>query len=296
MGNGKCKRFFKRLEGCLARIKQIVLVRHLMRTCCRPVVGKYKNEPIAPTAIGETSTVWVCWWQGEAQMPPIVKACVSSIRQHAGTHPVQIVHKGNYKDFVDMPADIVEKTERGIIDLTHFSDILRAMLLAKHGGIWMDATVFIPQKDLNDFITTDAPFWSCRHKPIYHNISRGGWTSFFFACGQGNNLARIIAEMHLAYWRTHNRLVVYLLLDYCFAIARRTCKPISRMIDATPLSAMGPLGKMLMLPYDEEQFAYQCKTFDFHKLTYKGNLATRLPGGEETVYGHILSLHGVEAS
>ncbi len=296
MGKGKCQRFFKRLEGCLSRVKQIVIVRHLLRTCCRPIVEKYKEEPIHPTAIGEASTVWVCWWQGEECMPPIVQACVKSIRQHAGSHPVQLVHKDNYMEYADVPSDIVEKMERGLIDLTHFSDILRVLLLAKHGGIWIDATVYIPQKDLNDFITFDKPYWSCRHKPIYHNISRGGWTSFFFACGKGNNLAQIIAEMHLAYWRTHNKLVVYLLLDYCFAIARKACKPISRMIDEVPLSAMGPLGKMLMLPYDESQFASQCKMFDFHKLTYKGNLSPVLPTGEETVYGHILRLYGVEAS
>lgn len=53
----------------------------------------------------------------------------------------------------------------------------------------MDSTVLLPCKDINEFINPSWKFWSCHHLPIYHNISKGGWTGFFLACGKGNPLS-----------------------------------------------------------------------------------------------------------
>lgn len=79
-----------------------------------------------------------------------------------------------------MPEYIINKQKEGYIDITHFSDILRMMLLTKHGGIWMDSTLLIPSKQVDEFIHPGDKFWSCHHKPIYHNVSRGGWVSFLW--------------------------------------------------------------------------------------------------------------------
>lgn len=98
----------------------------------------------------------------------------------------------NYKDYVNMPDYIIRKQQSGEIDLTHFSDILRMMLLAQHGGIWMDSTLLIPSKHLGTFIRPEDKFWSCHHHTRYYNISQGGWVSFFLACGKGNILPSLL--------------------------------------------------------------------------------------------------------
>ena len=80
-------------------------------------------------------------------MPDIAKACFNSIKTHADNHPVILITEKNYKDYITFPSYIIEKQQNGILDLTHFSDILRASLLRKYGGIWMDCTVLIPSKN-----------------------------------------------------------------------------------------------------------------------------------------------------
>lgn len=286
----KTKRFFKRIEGFFSSFKQRYILHYLMtRSGGQEIVSSYKDRTCDPNEnIGATSPIWVCWWQGEEQMPDIVKACYHSIQKHACTHPVILITSENYQKYVDIPEEILNKQKSGIIDITHFSDILRMMLLRKHGGIWMDSTLLIPSKKLDDFIHPEDIFWSCHHKPIYHNVSRGGWVSFFVACGKGNLLPSIIADLHLSYWRKHNKLIDYLLLDYTFAIARAHVPAIRHMIEQIPITVMGPLGKCLNDEYTEEAWQKFCTDYDFHKLTYKIPLQKKTPEGKKTFYGHIM--------
>ena len=48
--------------------------------------------------INEKSPIWVCWWQGEINMPNIVRICYESICANSGTHPVKLITKDNYSD------------------------------------------------------------------------------------------------------------------------------------------------------------------------------------------------------
>ena len=107
-------------------------------------------------------------------MPPVVKACYAAMKRCAGSHPIILVTQHNFADYVTIPDYIMEKQSRGIIDLTHFSDILRMMLLREHGGIWMDSTLLIPSGKLDDFIHPCTNFWTCHHITQYQNVSPGG--------------------------------------------------------------------------------------------------------------------------
>lgn len=284
------KRIGKPFEDFFAHIKQRAILRYLLhKSGGAEVVAAYAGahaddgEPLPADA-----PVWICWWQGETAMPDIAKACVHSIRLHAGTHPVVLITKDNYAEYADIPADIMEKVKKGEISLTHFSDILRMKLLRRHGGIWMDATVLIPAKEIASFIRTGTRYWSCRHRPIYHNISRGGWTGFFQACGRGCPLPAVIDDLFAAYWKRHNRLIEYLLIDYCFAIARQHVPAVAELVERVPLSVMGPLGKCLNAPFDPQEWERFCRDYDFHKLTYKIPLRRTTADGRKTYYGHIM--------
>lgn len=291
---GKVKSFFKSVERFVARRKQQAIMHYLLhRAGGKDVVARHAGKPCAPAGetVTATSPVWTCWWQGEEAMPDIARACLEAMRRAAGSHPVVLVTEANYRDYVDMPDYIVQRQRAGEIDLTHFSDILRMMLLARHGGIWMDCTVLLPSRPLDAFIPPGTVFWSCRHHTPYLNVSRGGWVSFFVACGKGNLLASFIADFHLTYWKTHARLVDYLLLDYAFALARRCLPAVREMVERVPLSEMGPLGKCLNEAFDEGRWQEFCTRYNFHKLTYKIPLHTRTPEGKKTYYGHILDTY-----
>ena len=165
------------------------------------------------------------------------------------------------------------------------------MLLAQHGGIWMDSTLLIPSKHLGTFIRPEDKFWSCHHHTRYYNISQGGWVSFFLACGKGNILPSFIADMHLCYWKKHKKLIDYLLLDYTFAMARKYIPSVHDMIEKVPITEMGPLGKCLNEEFSEEKWNEFCTRYDFHKVTYKIPLRKTTAEGKKTYYGHILETY-----
>lgn len=85
--------------------------------------------------ITKNAPIFVFWWQGEKDMPKIVKACVDSIKRNCGSHPFNLITKDNYYKYVEIPEYILEKLNSKIITLTHFSDILRMTLLYEYGGI-----------------------------------------------------------------------------------------------------------------------------------------------------------------
>lgn len=89
------------------------------------------------------SPIWVCWWQGEDNIPPMVKRCIESINLHSNNHPVKLITFDNYRQFVDIDEHIVEKVRKGLFRLAHFADLVRFKLLAKYGGLWLDSTVYL---------------------------------------------------------------------------------------------------------------------------------------------------------
>lgn len=286
------KRFLKQLEEIPAFFKQRFVLHHLLSHGGKQLIEKYRNySPSDSENITEYSPVWVCWWQGQEKMPDIAKACYNSICQHAGSHPVILITFNNYQDYVSFPPYILERHKRGEIDYTHLSDILRMMLLQEHGGIWIDSTVLITDKELGTFIDSKAKFWSCHHRPVTHNVSRGGWVSYFLASGKGHLLPTFILDMHLLYWKTHSKLINYLLLDYTFAIARAHLPAVRNMIEALPVTRISRLKKCLNEPYTEKQWKEFCTNYDFHKLSYKMPLKPTTPDGRKTFYGHIMETY-----
>ena len=62
------------------------------------VINKYQQKDSNQTPIGETAPIWVCWWQGEKQMPELVKQCYKLLKKYSGTHPVKLLTKNNYQE------------------------------------------------------------------------------------------------------------------------------------------------------------------------------------------------------
>lgn len=83
----------------------------------------------------ECAPIWVMWWQGlDVNTPAIVKACIRSIRAHAGSHPVHIVTKDNVTAFADIDPKVLKELDRGISAL-HYSRILFGLLYCTRTGV-----------------------------------------------------------------------------------------------------------------------------------------------------------------
>lgn len=90
--------------------------------------------------------------------PQIVKLCIDSIRRNAGNHPVHLLDKSNYKEFITLPDGLEERMVNGN-KLAHLSDVIRFGLLSRYGGIWLDATIYV-SKPIESWC---LPLYSIRH-------------------------------------------------------------------------------------------------------------------------------------
>lgn len=99
-------------------------------------------RPFRNEAHEYSNIIWWCWLQGEESAPPLCKACLESLRKNLPEKKIIVVTEGNFTDYAEFPPFIMKKYRKGIISRTHFSDLLRLELLLRHGGTWIDATVY----------------------------------------------------------------------------------------------------------------------------------------------------------
>lgn len=244
--------------------------------------------------------VWMCWWQGEAQMPPIIKACVNRIKSSLPpTARLQIITLDNYPEFVELPEDIVEKYQQGIIGNAHFADILRYALVGNYGGGWIDATVLlsprivkkIPQYLENFYYTQRFSSWDA----CPQEACRGKWCNFFFMGQAECPLFHYVYEGLLLWWRKFDRPVDYVFLDYILWSGYCGVEAIREAVDDVPAGNenIWYLAGYLNEPYTPELWNELMGKNELFKLSYKGDMRLTTDKGEKTIYAHILEDNGV---
>lgn len=218
--------------------------------------------------IQENSPIWILWFQGENEMPPIVKACVKSIRDHAGQHDVILLNYANIQSYIDIPSYIYEKVEKKHISLTHFSDIVRMGLLSKWGGWWMDATIFCT----STITSYDSPFYSVKQRKTYSRYVQGGnkWTAYLLAVGKNNYVTDFIYKLFLEYWRKYDSMIDYFLVDYALAIAYDYFPFFRKTIDNNPIDndLVYQMEENINNPYSKELWEHLISQH-YNKLSWK---------------------------
>lgn len=251
------------------------------------LIAAYRQKTdTCPVADG--APVWVCWWQGEANMPSIVRVCYQSLCRNVGTRPVVLLTEENYRQYVSIPDYILEKVRKGNISFTHFSDILRMCLLYEHGGLWVDATVYVTQP-LGEEVFKKSLFTVAAGIPV-DNVSEARWMGFILGGSPKGLLFGFMRELFFAYWKRHSRLLDYFLIDYAIATAYHCIPLIKEQLDEIPVnhSRIFDLVQFLNRPYNQEDFAEFCACQTFYKLSYKQKLSAYDEKGQITFYGYLL--------
>ena len=107
------------------------------------IINKYLEKNWQTKEI-ESTHIWVSWGQGEENMPPLVKACYRQLTYY--NKNVILLTNDNIKEYIDIPPIVYKKVSTGHVSWAHFSDITRNTLLARYGGLWLDATVWVGGK------------------------------------------------------------------------------------------------------------------------------------------------------
>lgn len=85
--------------------------------------------------LNNSRIIWSMWLQGREKAPEIVKICFDSMEKNLPKNAQLIIlDEKNLSQYIQLPKIITEKYKSGVISPAHYSDIIRAGILAKNGG------------------------------------------------------------------------------------------------------------------------------------------------------------------
>lgn len=233
---------------------------------------------------GKEAPIWFFWLQGEDKLPLIPRLCLESIRKHANGHKVQVLSDENYAEFVQIPANLIEKYHAGRIKAAHFADILRVNILAQQGGLWLDATMLVTE-DLPQSIF-DAPFYSVKTKNCGYFVSQCRWAVFCLGAKKGHSLFCLLASLFEQYLTKTDVFVDYFLFDNFIDMIYERYPCIREEIDKVPFNnpSVHELASLLCEEVEADEIdRILDKTFLF-KLSYKSYTPAMLLQNEENLY------------
>lgn len=205
----------------------------------KDIIQKYKTETKATTILSKKAEkiIWVLWWNGEEKMPELISACINSIKKNSNIYQVIILSQYNYKKYISFPEKILEHYLKGHIEIVHMADILRVLLLSEYGGIWLDATVFLSNPlplEYSEYI-----FYSRKiNTPINTRFaSKGRWTGYFMATSISHSLLfEFLKDSYIYFWKKHDIIIDYFLLDYLILIAYEEFEVVKQIIESIPIN------------------------------------------------------------
>lgn len=100
----------------LAPWKHRCILRYL-REAYAPLIAQYQQGPKGADRSDSQAlgTIWTVWWQGEDNLPEVVRLCHASVRRYCGDHPFKILTQANYQEYVTLPGCVMEKFQAGVM-------------------------------------------------------------------------------------------------------------------------------------------------------------------------------------
>ena len=259
--------------------KKLNIIRHtLVLNKIRPMLLEAYKKTISDnhtinTEFSNDGPIWVFWWQGEKGMPLIVRKCYESVIRNADGRQVKLITKCNFRKYTDISEKIINKREKNIITLTHFSDILRFNLLKNHGGLWIDATVYVTKKFKKKYFNS---FFTCSDflDEDYFFIAKGRWTGFLIGGDKGTELFAFMDNFFKIYWENNHYLIDYALF---FAWKRN----VSSFYDFTIITKkknnpnLFKLSEILNDPFDLQEYLSIQNDTEMYKLSYKKKISKK---------------------
>ena len=247
------------------------------------LIDKYKYLIKYEKNIDEDSPIWMMWYQGIENAPPIVLSCIQSVIRNRAKHKVIIISKYNLENYIKLPPHIIEKFNNNLFSITHFSDIIRMALLFKYGGYWIDSTYLLtaPLIMVNtSFYTLKLNYcWTYNH-PFINCL----WSVNFMAVPKNSFIATYGYKALLNYWKKYNSLIDYFLIDYIIYVAYHKEEKFREIINELPFTTCNIFSLAQSLNNNYNKSDIQCSS---NKLTKNGEWSIS-NGIDITNYGYII--------
>ncbi len=275
----------------------------VVQKCMDSLLGEYINlrkqtgfkdsfagENPYQKGFGDKIPVWLCWWQGLDQAPEMVKVCVDSLQKNLPDYAqVILITMDNWSEYVTFTDSVIDKFNREIITYTHLSDILRAELLYRYGGMWIDATYYVSHPIPDDILKSTLYSIAFRPPLWQMDLQRGRWTLSLLVSKKGNPAMQFLMESLWVYWEQADELIDYFVVDYCMDAGYRHFEDIRDQIDA--ISASPPAVYDLQLTVNQAASLADVEALAkdslFYKLNRRNEYVKKTSYGELTIYGYM---------
>lgn len=144
------------------------------------------------------------WHSGLADAPPLVRICVESWQLRNPGWTVRVLDDASLSQWIDMQ-DVRDRNPR--LTTQVFSDVLRWRLMARHGGVWADATLYC-SRPLDDWLPSNLSEkgFFCFRSPehfLYHSWFLAGEPSNPTVKAMNAELERFFITYggYVYYWR-----------------------------------------------------------------------------------------------
>lgn len=252
---------------------------------------KYNNTVLPDEIISSNDyRIWVFWAQGISNAPELVKACNKNLNNLNSGRVVNIDLQ-NLNEYIEIPDEIFKKIDRGIISLTHLSDIVRFKLLSKYGGVWLDSTCWV-NKELPSWLY-EQDFFSVKSeglKPL-PLCSDSRWCTWSLGTNRLNYLLfAFVSEVLIEYALNCDYWIEYLLIDYIMLLAYEKYDYVKETLDVLPENntKRNNLHFMLNEEFDKNKYQELIKDDWLFKLSYKSTNFMFTSDSKPTFYGYLI--------
>ena len=283
---------YPRFGGRKAIFRRHEEIKRYIKINFSSVLYKYKDAVYPEFQSFDNRKIWVCWLQGEANMPDIVRTCYNSVKANADGREVVLITSDNVEKYISIPKFIKDKVNNGKMSRTHLADYIRISLLNNYGGLWIDATVLVTDK-IN--IDCKLPFFSIKQKPdSIHFVSQYRWAVWILGCSPqiGKILFDCLENLFKDYLKKHSFFIDFFLFDYFLAVMYDEIPLVKQFVDNCPYNNPNAydLGDLLNKEFNEDAFVQLKENNTFYKLSWKQPYFMHTADDKPTFYSVISKL------
>lgn len=215
--------------------------------------------------------IYTLWLQGFDNAPFVIKKCLESWIFWNPTWKIVQLDENNLKEYIDLD-EIIPNIKNKTISRPSLSDIIRVSLLKKHGGLWIDATLFC-MKPLDDWLPTYAIKNFFGFKLVMRNRRMATW--FMYSDKDHYLIDKWYIQIQ-KYWANRDTKHNYFWVHEQFTILYKTDPRFRRLFGGIPnFRAGGRGGPLFFLRKFLQDLNPNYKSIvdsgriPFFKLTYK---------------------------
>lgn len=284
----------------MSEVKRANLLYQCIKLKLEPLFGLYRAGMIRESLVQPFCCtddfdgkipVWVFWWQGEADMPELVRGCIRSLKQNLPSDKTvfRLVTLENCMRYVTLTEAIIHKFNEGKISCTQLSHILWAELLFRYGGLWIDAAVYVVKPIGAEILEQQVFAWKVKPPVWKDKILKERWAGELWYSGKQKRLFQLLTEGLWYYWENENDAADDGLVDYIIAAIAEEFQEVSDELEQCGCSqeTVLELSQWLNRKYLPERVKRLLERSTFYKVNPWGDYQKENMAGEKTIYGYL---------